>query len=99
MVAVSLAVAGGAASVALQSQPYLAFMAILATLGMVGYFGRSLIKYAEKYPNHAVMDGAQFVRYTEVTQAAKDSSIVVDGTVLVANNAPPKALTSARDDE
>ena len=92
-------VAGGAATAwALSSQPYLALAAFLSGLGGAIWALRRMFNYADKYPNHAIMEGGHFVRYTEITQGAKDPQIIENGP-LVANTAPPLAITSAGKDE
>ena len=50
--------------------------------------------YANKYPNHAILDGAHFVRQSEIEQAAKDPKIIDVTALPVPNTAPPSAITS-----
>lgn len=57
-----------------------------------------LIKYAEQFPNHSIMEGGQFVKFTKLTQAAKDPSII-DASAELTDNTPPSALAGPGEQE
>lgn len=48
--------------------------------------------FANKYPNHAIMDGAEFVRHAELEFAASDPKIIDLKADPVANTQAPKAI-------
>src|SRR5262249_50649364 len=96
-VAVAIVITGGAATWALQGVPLLAGGIFLATLATAWHLVNQGISYARKHPNHAVMEGAELVRHTEITQAAKNSKIIEGKAKVVGNTAPPKAISSQGD--
>jgi hypothetical protein len=76
----------------LREEPYLAFATFLIGICFAVYVVRSAFGYASKYPSHAVLDGSELVRYTELVQAAKDPSLIELAAVVSPNTEAPPSL-------
>lgn len=63
------------------------FVGIIATMAAL----YAAFAFANKFPNHAIMEGGQFVDFTKLTQSAKDPTII-DADTPLTDNKPPTAL-------
>lgn len=73
---------------------YLAAGVVLAGVGAGIYCMHSMIKFAEKSPGAALLEDAEFIRYTEIQQSAKEPQIIDLEAEPVANIAAPQAILS-----
>jgi hypothetical protein len=74
--------------------PWLAALAFSAVVLIVVGYGIACFWYASKFPQHAIMDGANFVRYTEIEQSAKNPSIIDVTAEPVENTDIPRSITA-----
>lgn len=98
-VAVALALAGPAGAWAMQSQPIVALLAFVLAEGSAAVVAMRGFNYATKFPNHAVMEGAEYVRFAEsMKPSASDPKIITIDATAGANTSPPRAITATSDD-
>ncbi|WP_139221372.1 hypothetical protein [Bosea sp. OK403] len=91
-VAVGIVILGIAAVAALRSEPWMAFLAFGASLSGAIWYLSSILQYANKYPNHAIMEGAEFVKNAALEQSAKDPNIIDLNSIPVDNTSAPENL-------
>jgi hypothetical protein len=56
-----------------------------------------IFDFAEKYPQAALLEGAEFVQWTQIQQAAKDPQIIEIKAAPTANTSPPLSISSGGD--
>jgi hypothetical protein len=69
----------------------MAALLVLSTV-YVAYFTIKAFGYAKSHPDHAVMEGANLVRMTEIQQAARDPKTINGNALPVPNDRAPVSI-------
>jgi cytochrome oxidase assembly protein ShyY1 len=67
-----------AVTLAIVGQPILAFVIALLAYGTAWLSNWQISRIGEKNPAAAILEGAEFIQYTQIQQAAKDKGIIID---------------------
>ena len=67
-----------AATLAIVGQPVLGFVLEVMALGTIWFSNWQISSIAKKDPAVAILEGAEFVRYAEIQQSAKDKGVIID---------------------
>lgn len=78
----------------LMGQPNLGFALGVLAIGTAWLSNWQISNIAQKNPAAVILDGAEFVKWAEIQQAAKDPKIIEGETVPTANTSPPLSITS-----
>lgn len=82
-----------AAIFAFTGHPTMAFALCVIGVALAVGGGLYIFDFAKKNPGPALLEGAEFLKYFEAQQAAKDPNTIEGELVPTANATPPTAIT------